>query len=673
MAQYDQMFREEGSEQLEIAEQALLSYESNADISYIEEAFRALHTFKGGAHIFSLTNLGDFAHMIESVLDGIRHGLLTDEPRIADKLLKYLDHLKKLMNDPELKDSQIQLRNGQLLQEIKALSSKISDAIKKSDQSKETALLEAFIEQEDEENISTYYLTIKPLIDIKTGSGHPVFGILDDIQEMGNHKLKASFKTDGSTIDRWDLYVASQATREDLEAQFMFIEDEMELVVHKIANFNLFNELGFEELLKVLDKTPTEQKLSELTDYVGSLKDTMVADSVDSDTPGKDSKSSSIRVSTSKIDVLMNLVSELVTDQAGLKMMVSTDPDPQFEGLVENIERHIRQLRDIAFEMTLVPIDRLMGKFRRLVRDCAISINKEVNFKVTGENTELDKIYIDTLSDPIMHILRNCIDHGIESPEERSKKGKPAIGTISLDAYYSGAYVHIEISDDGRGLNTQSIQNKALELGLINENDKLSTSEIYELIFQPGFSTAKNVTNVSGRGVGMDVVKKNIEDIHGEIHISSEAGKGTKFTIKVPLTLSIIDALLVKADHSHFVLPLQVVHKCYELRYDSLTDDFNNLLVLDDKQIPFIDLRSEFSLEKTPVPKYCNAIVVKCRKMELAIITDEIIGEYQAVLKSVSEYYKHQEFASGATILGDGSVALVLDADKLVEQKTKLA
>nr|WKN36707.1 chemotaxis protein CheA [Tunicatimonas sp. TK19036] len=674
MAQYDEMFREEANEQLEIAEQALLSYESNPSLEYIEEAFRALHTFKGAAHIFSLTNLGDFAHKIESILDGIRHGVLFDEPRITDKLLTYLDHLKKLMNDPDIEDKATLVENSNLVREIDTLSAKISDKIKQSDQNKEEALLEAFIEEEDQVNISTYYLTILPQIEITTESGHPVFNILEDVQELGEARLSIQYHPENeSACTHWDLYIACQSTKEDLEAQFMFIDDDVTVACYKVANFNLFKEMGFEELLKVLDKTDVDSRLTEITAYVESLKDALVPEESQTEGDGKNTKTTSIRVSTDKIDVLMNLVSELVTDQASLNLLSSRYADPELEGMAENMDRHIRQLRDIVFEMTLVPIERMIGKFKRMVRDCATSVGKEVNFNVTGENTELDKTFIDSLSDPIMHILRNSVDHGIETPEERTAKGKPLIGTVNLDAYYSGANVHIEIYDDGRGLSSDAIRSKALEKGLIKQGENLSEQEVYNLIFLPGFSTAKNVTEVSGRGVGMDVVKKNVESIRGEIDIESKEGVGTKFIIKVPLTLSIIDGLLIRVDKAHYVLPLQTIKKCYEIKYELLNNTFSDLLVLDDEQIPFINLRDELLSAAPPDIEYTNAIVVQCRYRKLVIIADEIIGEYQAVLKPVGEYYKKQEFVSGATILGDGSVALVLDADKLVEQKLKLA
>ncbi len=672
MSQFEQMFKEEAYEQLEIAEQALLSYESTPEKEFVEEAFRALHTFKGAAHMFSFKVLGDFAHKIESILDGIRQGIMMEEYRVTDRLLEYIDHLKKLIVDPEIKDKKSQTRNEVLQKDIDKLSSRVSDLIKEKGQQKEKALLETFIEQEDQEHLSTYYISINPIVEITSDSGHPLLNIITDLQDLGSTRLTSQYDQNNKSIFiHWDLYISCQSTKEELESQFMFIDDDVEVQVHKVANFDLFKEFGFEDFLGVLEKTENEKKLEEINAYVLSLKETVSDENIISDSSENNQKAKSIRISTEKIDVLMNLVSELVTDQASLKMFASNIQDPVLEGVSENMDRHIRQLRDIAFEMTLVPIERMMGKFRRMVRDCSVNAGKEVRFIVRGENTELDKVFIDSLSDPIMHILRNSIDHGIERPEDRKAKGKPESGTIQLEAYYSGANVHIEISDDGKGLNADIIRKKAIEKGLIDEEREPGISEVYQLIFEPGFSTANTVSNVSGRGVGMDVVKKNIEAIRGEINIESKLNQGLKIIIKVPLTLSIIDGLLIKSGSSHFLLPMQVINKCYEVRNEELLGNFNKLLIFDEEQIPYIHLCEELFLSGSTAKEYCNAIVIQCRERKVAILTDEIIGEYQAVLKPVGEHYKNQEFVSGATILGDGKVALVLDANKLVEQKSK--
>ncbi|MBL3655872.1 chemotaxis protein CheA [Fulvivirga sediminis] len=668
MSKHDEVFREEALEQLEIAEQALLSFERSFDLQDIEEAFRSLHTFKGAAHIFSFKELGDFAHLIEYVLDGIRNKVIHNEPGITTKTLNYLDHLRKMMNESDQFTKT--KKHKQILEEVNEIANHVIKTLKQNNQEKEEALLEADIDQEDQENISTYYASLNPTEPIDSGSFHPIFQIFEELADKTTLEIvEERDKNNEALISRWDLYISGQITKEDISAEFLFIEDEVTTSIHKVANFDLFKEMGFDELLKVLKKIPSEQKLEEITQYVSSLKDTLDTEESKQNTDKKQKKNSSLRVSSEKIDDLMNLVSELVTDQASLHLLASQSNNSQLEALAENIHRHIQQLRDISFDMTLVPVERMTGKFHRMVRDCALAMDKEVDFIVKGEKTELDKTFIETLSDPIMHMLRNCVDHGIETPEERIEKGKPVKGTITFDAFYSGTKVQIDIIDDGKGLSIPAIKNKAIEKGLITAEEALTDQEVFQLIFIPGFSTAQNVTDVSGRGVGMDVVKKNIESIHGSIDIHSKEGQGTTFTIKVPLTLSIIDGLLVKADDTHFIVPLAMVHKCYEVPYNLLANNVSKWITVDNEPHPFINIRKEMTLNTTPVPIKGMGINIQGRERSIILIVDEIIGNYQTVLKPISDYYKDQDFISGATILGDGSIALVLDINKLIEQE----
>ncbi|MDH5367841.1 MAG: chemotaxis protein CheA [Cyclobacteriaceae bacterium] len=381
---------------------------------------------------------------------------------------------------------------------------------------------------------------------------------------------------------------------------------------------------------------------------------------------------SSIRVSSDKLDELMNQVSELVTTQAGLSLYSQNNHNPTLEVITENIEKLSRQLRDITFGMTLIQINNLFGRFQRVVRDLSSQLDKPVSFITEGGETELDKTIIESLTDPLMHLIRNSLDHGIESKSERVKRGKPEEGTIKLKSYYSGAKVYIQIEDDGQGLDIEKIKQKAIDKNIISIDEVLSEKEVMELIFAPGFSTSKNVTELSGRGVGMDVVRRNILDIRGDISIDSTRGAGTKITLGLPLTLSIIDGLLVKVQETFFVIPLSVVDKCHEVKRKELDNEFNQLIVLDDVQIPFLDLRSEFTMIDETLPTLASIILIKNEDKKVGICVDSIVGEYQAVLKPVGKYYRNQEFISGATILGDGTIALVLDTYKIIEQKSNV-
>ncbi len=271
------------------------------------------------------------------------------------------------------------------------------------------------------------------------------------------------------------------------------------------------------------------------------------------------------------------------------------------------------------------------------------------------------------LADPIMHIIRNCVDHGIEdTAEERVKKGKPAKGKILFNAYYSGTNVYIQIIDDGKGIDVEKVRRKAIEKELINSETEISRKELFDLLFLPGFSTAKIVTNLSGRGVGMDVVKRKIGDLRGQVEIDSKPGIGTTVTIKLPLTLSIIDGLLIKIDNTHMVIPLSSVHKVYEFEHSKLQNATNNLIMADDERVPALNLRKHFNITSPP-PPIERVVTIEYNDHYMGLTVDEIVGEYQAVLKPLGNSFKEQDFFSGATILGDGTVALVLDSNKLIE------
>jgi two-component system chemotaxis sensor kinase CheA len=379
---------------------------------------------------------------------------------------------------------------------------------------------------------------------------------------------------------------------------------------------------------------------------------------------------SSIRVPSEKLDELMNQVSELVTTQAGLSLYAQNNADPMLESISENVEKLSRQLRDVAFGMTLIEVKSLFERFNRFIKDTSKEMGKSVNFITKGGETELDKKIIEQLANPLMHLIRNALDHGIETKTGRSVKGKSENGTITLEAFHSGAKVYITVEDDGKGLDVDLIRKKAIEKGIISQDDSLTEEETFELIFAPGFSTVENVTDLSGRGVGMDVVKKNLMEIRGDISVSSKKGEGTKIMLGLPMTLSVIDGLLVKVQETFFVIPLGVVNKCHEINRELISNKFNQLIVLDDEQMPYVDLRQEFKLSDDGLSETTHIVTVQNEQSKFGLCVDSIVGEYQAVLKPVGKYYRNQEFISGATILGDGTIALVLDTDKIGKQQS---
>jgi two-component system chemotaxis sensor kinase CheA len=315
----------------------------------------------------------------------------------------------------------------------------------------------------------------------------------------------------------------------------------------------------------------------------------------------------------------------------------------------------------------------MFSRFQRLVRDVSMSLNKEVQFVTEGGETELDKSIIETLTDPLMHIIRNSLDHGLELPEKREALDKPRKGTVKLKAFYSGISVYIQITDDGKGMDVDVIREKAISKGFMKPDEVLSDKEIFDFIFYPGFSTAAVVTDISGRGVGMDVVKRNISELKGSIIVDSKVNIGTTLTIKLPLSLSIIDGLLVEVANVFYIIPLSVVDKCYEVENKEMIGNFNQLLTLDNQQIPFINIHKEFGYSEISDADNSQIIVVSDADRRVGISVDCIIGEYQAVVKPIGKYYRNQDFISGATILGDGSIALVMDTHKIIDLYTEHA
>ncbi|WP_419787737.1 chemotaxis protein CheW [Pseudodesulfovibrio sp.] len=377
---------------------------------------------------------------------------------------------------------------------------------------------------------------------------------------------------------------------------------------------------------------------------------------------------SSIRVAADKLDYLVDLVGELVIVQAQITQVVSERADPVMIALAEELERLSDELRDSTLGIRMLPIGTSFSKFKRLVRDLSAELGKEINLTTSGEDTELDKTVIERLGDPLVHLLRNSLDHGIEPPEERVAAGKQPQGLIMLSAEHSGGEVLIRITDDGRGMSPEAIREKAVERGMITRDTEMTEKELLKLIFEPGFSTAKKVTNVSGRGVGMDVVKRAIDSLRGSIDIDSKPGKGTTLTIRLPLTLAIIDGLQVQVEDGYYVIPLSLVEECVELsRKDVEEDSDQRILHLRGEIVPYVHLREWFGIEGEN-PPIEQIVITGVEGSRIGIVVDTVIGEHQTVIKSLGRVYKDVEGLSGATIKGDGSIALILDIPSLVRR-----
>lgn len=678
MENMNAVYMEEANDLLTRLEDALLQLESNAeDMDVIEDVFRVMHTLKGNSSMFGLNEIAQFIHNLETIYDNVRERKIKITKTLLDITLKSMDHLKEIMNDLNIEDEDNKKNNSDLTQEIlDFINNEVGEVVVESSSE---------LELTQDKLTLTYHIYFKPGIQVMKNGTNPLY-LLDELDQLGKCFSIPHFSFEGDIVDydptlsslSWDIFLETKSDENTIKDVFVFIEDESDIEITCLASTNLLNSKEFLAEMESYMLSSERIDMNTINNYksqVVQIEKILDKPQLKEDQPKKMSKKdkniSSIRVGSDKLDDLMNLVSELVTSQAGLSLYFEENQDDRLEVINENIEKLTRQLRDTAFSMTLVPLNNVFFRFQRLVRDLSNQLNKDVEFITDGGDTDLDKTIIDALTDPLLHLIRNCIDHGIETNEERKKLGKTEKGKISLNAYYSGANVHILIKDNGKGIDPSQIRAKAIEKGIINEGIELTRQETLDLIFSPGFSTAKEITDVSGRGVGMDVVKRNIANLRGEVHLSSELGKGTVVEIVLPLTLSIIDGLLVKLDNTHYVIPLSAVEKCHEIRYDFLHKNFNKLIELDGDQVPFLNLRSEFATSRENDPDFSQVIVIHNEEAKIGICVDEIVGEYQAVLKPVGKYYNNQEYISGATILGDGTIALVLDTFKIIEIKVK--
>jgi two-component system, chemotaxis family, sensor kinase CheA len=684
MEQFKKKFLEEAQDLINSLEETLLVLEENKqDKKIIQEVFRIMHSLKGGSAMFGFHKMDAFTHDLETIYDLIRNDQLDINSEIVDVTLSAVDHLKMLLlNGEELSAKELTLHVA-LLERINSIVNERADGVN------EKVDKEALISNDKIPGSSqgqahildfspTYYIYLNPGEDIFKNGTNPLF-LVDELNALGHCKAfpKTINLPDIDKLDpekcycKWELILSTDKTEDDIRDIFIFVEDECEVEITKLSDTNLLANNSFSNSISdlvseegLIDKVELNRLIDSVIKSCNN-EEQLAFREVEPGSSFKKNIINNIRVDSDKLDNLMNLVSELVTTQASLSLFAENQDNPELIAIAENIEKISRQLRDNTFEICLIPIETIMVRFKRLVRDLSSELNKEIQFVAEGTETELDKSIIEGLTDPLMHIFRNAIDHGIESGDERVRRGKPRQGKIVLKAYYSGTNVYLQIKDDGSGIDVEKIRQKAISRGFISSEANLSYKELLNLVFLPGFSTAAKVTEVSGRGVGLDVVVKKISDIRGEVEIESKLGVGTTITIKLPLTLSIIDGLLVKVDSTFFVLPLSSVDKCFEISDDKITNAFNNKIVLDGKQVPFVHLRNEFRIEENN-PHVHQVVQVNHDNFKIGLTVDTIIGEYQAVLKPLGKMYKDIEIVSGATILGDGTIALVLDPARII-------
>jgi two-component system chemotaxis sensor kinase CheA len=647
------LFREEAAEHLAELETTLLELEQRPrDADLISQAFRSLHTIKGSGAMAGYDEVAHVAHEVESVFAQIRQGKLDVTIAIVALTLEVKDLIRTML-DPEASDWQ------PLRDRLVAAFHAISEGSAPGSAAPSVApVAKAKVETESAKRTVRVDWTLHPDF-LQNGSN--ALGILSELREMGRCEIRTNLSALPLLPDldpelcylSFEIVIETVKTDNDIHDVFIFVEDRSDVritLVQSAASGSPSAEAVSPSA------TPSSPEATATPEAAGKVRAKAKA------TEGE----SSIRVSASKLDSLVDLVGELVIAQARLAELASNRADEQLFSIAEDIGRLSAELRDNTLDIRMVPIGTTFVRFRRLVHDLSVDLGKDIQLQTDGAETELDKTVIERLFDPLVHLIRNSCDHGIESPEARRSRGKSPGGTVRLSAYHSGQNVYVEIRDDGAGLDPAVIRKKAIALGFLDENAQVSEQDLFKIIFLPGFSTAKAISNVSGRGVGMDVVKRSVEALRGQISLTSELGKGTTIRLQLPLTLAIIDGLLVAVSDARFVLPMSLVEECVELTELDIERSHNNRLAnVRGELVPYIRLRDLFgSAGKRPPIEQIAITTVEGKRY--GFVVDGVVGQHQTVIKSLGRMYQGTRGLSGATILGDGTLALIVDVPALL-------
>ena len=698
---FRETFREEAEELLSQLEAVLLELETKPDDSeLINAAFRAVHTIKGSAGMFGFEKAGRFTHDLENLLDACRGGLRVVDSRVIDLSLRARDKIRAMLAETDSSgpfDEEARI----LMEEFRAAveagaqlpspdEAPVSKAASVAKDTQEKTVVSSLGTKTGLEE--TFRIIFEPAPDIFM-NGTKVLRLMEELSNLGSLNAIPVIENIPpiETLDpercyvTWNAILTTGSGIDAIRDVFIFVEGSSKVVIEalEIPDEDGIGQKRVGEMLlerglvrpedlgvalksqKRLGEVLLENKVlrpSELESVLAEQAHIKQAQEHQHDTTAM-----SVRVASVKLDQLVDLVGEMVTLQARLTSSTATLGDATLSGIAEQLERLVSQLRDNAMSVRMLPIGSTFNKFRRVVRDLSSELGKDVELLTEGAETELDKTVIERLNDPLVHIIRNSLDHGIEAPGVRRAAGKSPRGTVRLKASHSGAHVVIQVSDDGKGLDMEAIRRKATERGLIAPGEVLSEAEAGLLIFRAGFSTAASVTSVSGRGVGMDVVKREIDSLGGTVSVETSPGEGSTISLQIPLTLAIIEGLLVRIADEHFVLPLSSVEACIELPLDAgHASNGTCLLSYRGDLLPYVDLREAFAIQGT-VPGFRQVVVVNAQEHKIGFVVDAVIGDYQTVIKPLGRMFKNVSGLSGATILGDGTVALIIDFNRLAQ------
>ncbi|WP_316185318.1 chemotaxis protein CheA [Bradyrhizobium sp. SZCCHNRI1003] len=674
------VFRQEASELLEALEGTLLDLgQRPEDKELVDTAFRALHTIKGSGAMFGFDQVAAFTHEFETAFDQVRKGEISPTEDLISVALAARDYIRALIEAPDDTDAII----GE------AILDDLRQFVAPREQAAELPAATTAVAPVQAGGVAGWKLYLEFEQQVLRNGSNPL-DLLDDLCKLGPCfavpltdaiPLLDALEPDDCYL-KWDVTLQCDCERSAIDDVFMFVCDEMKLVVTPLAVADL-------ALVPVAAAPDTPAAIVAEVDAVPivSVEEAPLAPAAiapaatepaaapaaqapakarrEEGKRGEDRAVATVRVQAERLDELMDRVGELVIAQARLSQLAAASSDLSIKMIAEEIERLAGSLRDTTMGARMVPIGSLFGRFRRLVHDLSRDLDKPVEFITAGEDTELDKTMIECLADPLVHLIRNAIDHGIEDTARRTAAGKTEPGRIELQAIHSGAQVLVTVRDNGGGLNTARIRAKAEEQGLIAPGASLSDSDIHQYLFHPGFSTAQTISALSGRGVGMDVVKRTIENMRGTIDLATKPGQGTTVTLRLPLTLAIIEGLLIRVGAGRYIIPLSAVEECVELTAEDQRSRGRSFLNVRGGLVPFLRLRELLHAGGTPDP-HQKTIIISTGESRVGLVADQIIGNHQTVIKSLSKLHSDVTIFSGATILGDGTAALILDVAQLV-------
>jgi two-component system chemotaxis sensor kinase CheA len=642
----------------------------------INELFRAFHTLKGSGAMFGFDTVAAFTHHVETVLDQAREGCLPISEELISLILRSRDQIKSLLAAAQSNQAPPLAAGEAIVAALAALLPPVKAAEQKGASTPAAAGDSKTAIPADNSSAHTFQIHFRPAPDLMVSGANPV-ALLNELRSLGDCRIAADTARvpllDQLQPDHcylaWDITLVTDRGLNAIKDVFMFVEDGSELTIQTVANDASHIAAGSNEgngarpSARAAEEMTTEQRAQSLAPHLNPVVEGRAASAPERKSFAKES---SVRVPAERLDRLVNLVGELVMNQSRLSQVAARANVPNLAGPVEELERLVDELRDNVLGIRMMPIGATFSRFKRLVHDLSAELGKEIDLVTEGEETEMDKTVLDQLGEPLVHVIRNSIDHGIELPEARVAAGKPRRGIIRLAASHVGSNVVITITDDGHGLDPEAIRAKAVEKGLIAADAKLSEREMYELVFRPGFSTAKQLTSVSGRGVGMDVVKRQFDALRGQVAMTSVAGNGTTLTFTLPLTLAIIDGLLVEIGRDQFIVPMSVVTENVELpRADRSRKNGRNVVAIRGELVPYVRLRDAFAINGTELD--VEKIVIARHGLDrVGLVVDRVLGNHQTVIQSLGKFYRDIGTVSGATIMGDGRVALILDLGGLM-------